>query len=164
MNGWLSFLGWMVAGFVGLELLSYVLHRWIFHGLLWKIHITHHTKQHGPFEWNDLFSVFFTALTIGLLAWGFSDPVGSVAFPVGLGMTTYGVLYFLIHDLITHRRFWPMRAKTAWVDTVRRAHLAHHQSIEKVGREPFGLFLFPYGQFAKPRSKDSVPTVGKDSD
>jgi beta-carotene 3-hydroxylase len=160
---WAIFTGWVVAAFIGMEIFSYVLHRWVFHGILWKIHLTHHTKRHGLFEANDFFSLFFTGLAIVLLAVGVFDPLGSPAFPLGLGMTIYGLLYFVVHDLMTHRRFFPMSAPAGWMDAVRRAHLAHHQSIDKEGREPFGLFLFPYRKYAEPkarRKKTSESTTG----
>lgn len=159
-----TFVGWMLGAFVGMEILSYGLHRWVFHGILWKIHITHHTKRHGLLEANDFFSFFFTGLAIVLLAVGFFDPLGQPAFAIGSGMTLYGLLYFVVHDLMTHRRFFPMSAPAGWFDTVRRAHLAHHQSIDKLGREPFGLFLFPYHQFRAParRRAKANPPVGDD--
>lgn len=147
------FVAWMAAAFVGMELLSYALHRFVFHGILWKVHITHHTKRHGRFETNDLFSAFFTSLAIVLLAVGFFQPLAKPWFALGLGMTLYGMLYFVVHDLMTHRRFFPLSAPKGWFETVRRAHLAHHQSIDKVGQEPFGLFLFPYRAYQEPRRR-----------
>lgn len=153
-----TFLGLVVSAFVGMELLSYALHRWVFHGILWKIHVTHHTKRHGTFEANDAFSFFFTALAIVLLIVGLGDPLYSVAFPVGLGMTLYGLLYFFVHDMVTHKRFRPTSSRVDWIDLVRRAHLRHHQSIAKDGQEPFGLFLFRYGDFREPTKGKACPS------
>jgi beta-carotene 3-hydroxylase len=161
---WLIFVAWALAAFIGMELLSYILHRWVFHGILWKIHITHHTKRHGLFEANDFFSFFFTGLAILLLAIGVFDPFGHPAFAIGTGMTLYGILYFIIHDLMTHRRFWPLSPPVAWIDVIRRAHLAHHQSAEKQGREPFGLFLFPYQKFRMPaRRRNQTKVEGEET-
>jgi beta-carotene 3-hydroxylase len=138
----LQFVGWMFVGFWGLELLSYALHRWVFHGLLWRVHRTHHVARHGPFELNDLFSVFFAFASIGLLIAGLHDPFGSPAFGIGAGFTVYGVLYFLIHDLFTHRRYLPFQSRSPMLRLLKQAHLRHHHSAEKPGQEPFGLFLF----------------------
>lgn len=160
----LTFVGWMTGAFVGMEVLSYVLHRWVFHGPLWKIHESHHVKRHGTFERNDAFSAFFTVVAIVLLIVGLPDPLHSVAFPVGLGMTAYGMLYFLIHDLVTHKRFLPIRAKARWIQVVRRAHLHHHQFSDKPGHEPFGLFLLPYGNYIKPKSERSGGGEGVETD
>ena len=36
------------VAFVAMEVLAYVLHRWVFHGPLWRIHRTHHDPaRHG---------------------------------------------------------------------------------------------------------------------
>ena len=140
------------AGFVGLEVLSYIVHRYVFHGLLWQIHQTHHRpdRRHGPFELNDLFSIGFAALSMALMWLGRVDPVGSIVFPLGLGVAVYGVLYFILHDLYTHRRFWPFKTRSRTAQTIRRAHQRHHQSIDKDGQEPYGLFLFPYRRYTNP--------------
>lgn len=141
----LIFCGWMAGAVVGMELLSYVLHRWIFHGPLWILHASHHRKRTGALERNDAFGVFFAAASIALMLWGLSDPLASVSFPIGLGMTVYGMLYFSVHDMLTHKRFYPWSTQSAWLESVRRAHLRHHQAVGKVGAEPFGLFLFRRG-------------------
>ena len=143
----LQFFGWILAGFWGLELLSYALHRWVFHGMLWRIHRTHHVARHAPFELNDLFSVGFAAATIALLVVGLGDPLRSPAFGIGVGFTLYGALYFLIHDVFTHRRYLSFRSDNALLRRLKRAHLNHHHSSERLGQEPFGLFLFRYRDF-----------------
>ena len=147
----LSFLLLTLAAFAAMEVASYVLHRFLFHGILWRIHQSHHSAdghEHGPFEWNDLFSVGFAALSMGLMWLGHEDPVASSTFPVGLGIAIYGVLYFVLHDLYTHRRFLPFKTKNPAAQAVKRAHGRHHQSLSKPGQEPYGLFLFPpsYGK------------------
>ena len=134
------------AAFAAMEVTSYLVHRFLFHGLLWRVHQTHHRAdghEHGPFEWNDLFSVGFAALSMGLMWIGRADPLASVAFPLGLGIAVYGVLYFVLHDLYTHKRFAPFRTRNPVAQAVKRAHGRHHQSLTKEGQEPYGLFLFP---------------------
>ena len=146
-----SFLLLTLAAFAAMEVASYVLHRFLFHGLLWRIHQSHHRAgghEHGPFELNDLFSVGFAALSMGLMWLGRDAPLASSAFPLGLGIAVYGVLYFVLHDLYTHRRFVPFKTKNPAAQAVKRAHGRHHQSLTKDGQEPYGLFLFPpsYGR------------------
>ena len=144
-----------------MEVASYVLHRFLFHGILWRIHQTHHRAgghEHGSFELNDLFSVGFAALSMYLMWTGRQDPIASSAFPIGLGIAVYGVLYFVLHDLYAHRRFLPFKTKNPAAQAVKRAHGRHHQSLSKEGQEPYGLFLFPprYGRrFTRKRDASS---------
>ncbi len=134
------------AAFAVTEVAAYGLHRFLFHGVLWHVHRTHHDPAHGHghgLEWNDLFSVGFAALSMGLLWAGRAEPLASTAFPLGLGVAVYGVLYFVLHDLYAHGRVAPFRTKNPAAQAVKRAHGRHHRSLTKEGQEPYGLFLFP---------------------
>jgi beta-carotene 3-hydroxylase len=153
----LQFLGWAIVGFWGLEVVSYALHRWVFHGVLWKIHRTHHVSRHSPFELNDLFSISFAAAAIALLIAGLDDPLRSPAFGIGVGFTIYGLLYFLIHDVLTHHRYFTVRSDNRLVQAIKRAHLRHHHSSERGGQEPFGLFLF---RASADRQDHNQPSAG----
>lgn len=134
-------------GFAGMEAFSYVVHRWLFHGVFWKIHETHHLPRKGSFEMNDLFSAGFGLVSVLLIVFAEYPLQESIAFPLGLGIAIYGVLYFIIHDLFTHRRFLPF-ASSNWIFlSIRSAHQTHHQTIEKDGQEPFGLFVYDYRRF-----------------
>ncbi len=154
----LVFIALIVGGFAGTEVAAYLVHRFLFHGLLWRIHRTHHTHQHGPFELNDLFSLAATAGSLWLLWIGRHDPLNSIAWPLGVGVAVYGILYFILHDLYTHRRFLPFKTNSRVAQTIRRAHQRHHQSAEKPGHEPYGLFLFPYTRFSKPFTRRRSPS------
>lgn len=145
--GIIAFLGLIVLGLGSMEIVSYVVHRYLFHGLLWQIHRSHHKPHHGFFEMNDIFSLFFAAISMGLMYWGASDPLASVAFPIGMGIALYGILYFIIHDLFAHKRFVPFKSDSKIMHLIRRAHQNHHQSVQKEGQEPYGLFLFPYDEY-----------------
>lgn len=123
-----------------------MLHRWLFHGLLWRLHRTHHDPAHGHgdgLEGNDLFSLLFAALSMGLFWIGREDPLNSVAFPVGVGIAVYGLLYFVLHDLYAHGRLGRMKLRNGAAQSIKRAHGRHHQSLTRRGQEPYGLFLFP---------------------
>ncbi len=140
---------YIIVGFVGMELLSYVVHRYLFHGLLWNIHRSHHEAHHGIFELNDVFSTIFALAAIVLIILGAGDPLGDPRFGIGAGITVYGILYFIVHDLFTHKRFLPFSSDNRLMRLVRRAHQRHHQTADKIGNEPYGLFLFPYREFGK---------------
>lgn len=134
----------MVGSFAGMEIFSYLAHRFLFHGVLWRVHQTHHQSNNFPFELNDVFSLIFALISVGLMI-----SLHETAFPVGLGIALYGFVYFITHDFFTHRRFLPFKSKNKILLTVRAAHQRHHQTAEKQGIEPFGLFVFDYGKFAE---------------
>ncbi len=143
----MQFLGLVILGFVGLEIFSYIVHRWFFHGILWRIHESHHVATKGMFELNDIFSFVFGGVSVLLLVFAEHPLSESIAFPIGLGIAIYGIFYFIIHDLFTHRRFLPFGSENKTLLTIRAAHQKHHQSADKVGIEPYGLFVFNFGIF-----------------
>lgn len=136
-----------ILGFVSLEIFSYIVHRWLFHGILWRIHESHHVATKGAFELNDVFSVIFGGASVLLLVFAQYPLLESIAFPIGLGIAIYGIFYFIAHDLFTHRRFLPFGSENKLLLTIRAAHQKHHQTAEKKGIEPFGLFVFNFGRF-----------------
>lgn len=131
----------LFLGFWATEIASYFLHRYLFHGQLWFIHKSHHSHREGTFEHNDFFSLFFSSLSIVLIISGFSKLIAPFWGWFGGGIAIYGMLYFVIHDLMTHRRFFPLKPTGFVVMLLSRAHLIHHQSHDKLGQEPYGLFL-----------------------
>ena len=138
----MQFIGLTILGFIGLEIFSYGAHRWLFHGFLWRVHVTHHTPRKDWFELNDIFSLIFGSVSVFFIL-----SQNSVLLPIGLGIVIYGFVYFITHDLFTHRRFLPFKSKNKILLKIRAAHQNHHQSIEKQGLEPFGLFFFNYKKF-----------------
>jgi len=130
------FLG-VVVGFIGIEVASIFIHKYLFHGILWKIHVTHHRKRESVMEWNDIFSLSFAAFSIFFI---FHSSVFWQA--VGWGITLYGALYFYVHDVLTHHRFFAWKCPV-FLRLWRDAHRRHHQRADQEGQGPFGLF-WPY--------------------
>lgn len=129
-----------LVGLVAMEVVSYLVHRFLFHGVLWRVHQTHHRRGKGPWELNDVFSSFFAAVAMGLLAIGRDAPLFT---GLGVGMTVYGLLYFAFHDVLTHRRFglgrgWAARLPR-FVTRLATEHRKHHRSADKLGVPPFGF-------------------------
>jgi beta-carotene 3-hydroxylase len=49
-----------LAAFVAMEAVAWFTHKYIMHGLLWKLHKDHHKKDsYGFFERNDFFFLIF---------------------------------------------------------------------------------------------------------
>ena len=122
-----------------MELLSWAMHKYLFHGPLWFIHKTHHQQKHSWFELNDLFSILFASIALWLM-W-----LGHVAldyrFWIGAGISTYGIIYFIFHDWFIHNRFKSFKTNNKYLLNIRRAHKIHHRSIERDNAEEFGLLV-----------------------
>ncbi|MET4080765.1 beta-carotene 3-hydroxylase [Pedobacter sp. UYP30] len=122
---------------VVMESLSWAMHKFLFHGPLWFIHKTHHRAKHSFFEWNDVFSVFFAALSLYLM---FIDRTAlGYKFFIGVGISVYGIIYFVVHDWFVHQRFKAFKSKNSYLTKVRKAHKIHHKSMEKEHGIAFGL-------------------------
>ena len=132
----------MLTTVLTMELVAYVAHRLLFHGPLWFLHRSHHESRREGLELNDVFGLFFASLPIVLIV-GYTAPE-AIAWtrPIGVGMTLYGAVYFFVHDMYTHRRFWRLDLPMKWLEEMRRAHRHHHSSMIRKGQEPFGFVYF----------------------
>jgi beta-carotene 3-hydroxylase len=130
----------VVITVAGLEAVAYHTHKHIMHGWGWGWHKSHHEHEGGALEKNDLYAVVFTIPSILLiyLGWNFAPSV----LWVGVGCVAYGILYFIVHDALVHRR-WPFRMKPRhpYLKRLVQAHLMHH-AVE--GRERCVSFGFLY--------------------
>jgi beta-carotene 3-hydroxylase len=129
-----------LVAFVAMEFVSYLAHRYVYHGFMWFLHKSHHTPREGLFEWNDLFPVFFASVTIVLMFVGLSSPTGIDLVALSVGITLYGAVYVFIHDLYVHGRMKSLRLKNSYLLRVKKAHMVHHAT----GGEPYGLLLFSF--------------------
>jgi len=128
----------VVVSFVGMEFFSYLVHRFVYHKLMWILHKSHHTRRDGMFELNDLFPLTFATVTIVLMVKGIAEGSGSDLLAASIGIALYGMVYFTIHDLYVHRRAKVVSLKIPWLIKVKKAHALHH----RYGGEPYGLLMF----------------------
>ena len=106
--------------------------------MLWNIHKSHHVPGKGFFEWNDLFSITFGSIAVTLLFLGLEEL--DYRFWMGLGIATYGIVYFILHDVIIHGRMkWLRSSNNRYLKALIRAHKMHHKHLEREGSESFGL-------------------------
>jgi beta-carotene 3-hydroxylase len=139
-----------VATFVMMEGMAWFTHKYVMHGILWKLHQDHHRKDHSSWwERNDLFFVFYAIVSIGFfLLWRYDDVW--MALPIGLGILAYGIAYFTVHDIIIHQRFKIFRnANNRFAKGLRRAHKMHHKHLGKEDGECFGMLWVPFKYFKK---------------
>ncbi|TAE00061.1 MAG: fatty acid hydroxylase [Bacteroidetes bacterium] len=127
-----------IVSFVGTEILAWAIHKYVMHGFLWNIHKTHHEHNEGFFELNDIFSLFFGTISTVLIVLGANN--FDYRFFIGLAVAVYGMLYFVLHDVLIHKRIkFFGRPKTKYLSGIAKAHRAHHKSREKSPSESFGL-------------------------
>ena len=125
-----------------MEGVAFLMHKYLMHGPLWFLHESHHRRDRGRFELNDLFGVFFAVPSIILIYLGTHGT--PLALPIGLGMTAYGAIYFGFHDVIVHRRIrHRLRPKNPYLQRIIKAHHIHHATREKHGAVSFGFIYAP---------------------
>lgn len=138
----------ILTGFAIMEFSGWFIHKYIMHGPLWNIHKTHHEPSKSFFELNDLFSLLFGSIAIVLIFLGVDGL--DYRFWIGVGISLYGVLYFIIHDVLVHRRVkWFERPKNSFLLGIFRAHQAHHSTNKKNDAVSFGLFIVPKKYFKR---------------
>ncbi|MCS7229114.1 MAG: sterol desaturase family protein [Candidatus Kryptonium sp.] len=128
-----------------MEPIVWMIHKYVMHGFLWILHKDHHQKYPKKgLEKNDLFVLFFALVSIAFI---YSGVIGKnqITLGIGIGMTAYGVLYFLMHDVLSHQRIKLFKkVKNPYFLAVVRAHKQHHKNLEKDNAECFGfVYLFP---------------------
>lgn len=140
----LLYTGIILLTVLAMEFVAWFTHKYVMHGLLWSWHEDHHQPHHhkeGFFEKNDLFFLVFAIPSAISYIVGLSTPHFWLLF-VGIGISIYGLIYFLIHDVYIHRRFkWFKHLDNRYSRAILRAHGAHHARQTKEDCESFGLLV-----------------------
>lgn len=141
----LRFLLLWLATVIFMEGFAYVMHRWVMHGPGWFLHKSHHRPRTGRFELNDLYGAIFAIPSIVLIyggtlgGWG-----GNWALPVGVGIATYGAIYFGFHDVIVHKRVGHAYVpRSTYMKRIVQAHRLHHALESKHHGISFGFLVAP---------------------
>lgn len=144
----------LLAAFVSMEAIAWFTHKYIMHGPLWILHKDHHKKESkGWFEHNDFFFLIFALPGITALFIGMQNGYNYL-FWIGLGITIYGLAYFLVHDIFIHRRLriFP-RTDITYLKAIRKAHKVHHKHLQKEDGECFGLLWMPYKYYMEQKNR-----------
>ncbi|MDA9773877.1 sterol desaturase family protein [Saprospiraceae bacterium] len=152
---WLIYALTVLAAYVGMEFMAWFTHKYVMHGFLWKWHEDHHVPHDNFFEKNDrFFLVYAIPSMICYMVGSFYPDLRFLLF-VGIGISLYGLTYFLIHDVYIHRRFkWFKQLDGSYSRAILRAHGAHHSSQDKEKGESFGL-LFIHRKYFKSRKQQN---------
>jgi beta-carotene 3-hydroxylase len=155
MASWLVYTLATLGAYIGMEFMAWFTHKYLMHGMLWSWHADHHLpkhQKHGFFEKNDRFFLVFAIPSAACYM------IGSMVGPfwlffVGVGISLYGLTYFLIHDVYIHQRFKWFKQLDGWYSrAILRAHGAHHAKTTKEDCESFGLLVID-SKFLKGRKK-----------
>jgi beta-carotene 3-hydroxylase len=137
----------MTCAFMFMEFYAWYMHKYVMHGFLWVLHEDHHRYHESWLEKNDIFTLFFSSIAILLIYCGttYAMPFLLVA---GIGVTLYGICYFLFHDVMFHRRikFLKLKPGTRYLRRIINAHATHHQKFYQQQAVAFG-FLFASSRY-----------------
>lgn len=141
-------IGIVLLTFVVMECITWLTHKYIMHGLFWNLHEDHHNKTPHFFEKNDWFFVFFAFISMFFFGMGNFVEGYRFMFYIGIGVTLYGIAYFLVHDVFIHQRFrWFTRTNNIYFRALRKAHKVHHKHMGKHEGECFGMLFVPLRYF-----------------
>lgn len=140
----------IIGAFVFMECVAWFTHKYIMHGLLWRLHKDHHQKDDDHFfEKNDYFFLIFAIPAMILFMIGGSAGLSYLLW-IATGITLYGAAYFLVHDVFIHQRFKLFRnTKNPYLLAIRRAHKMHHKHLDCKEGECFGMLFVPFKYYRK---------------
>lgn len=155
----MSSIGSILIGLVAFGFMEFVAwsnHKYLMHGSLWKWHKDHHRSDSNRakmplnteakhFEKNDRFFIMYATPAIVFMVVGFWQQIPWL-IAAGIGISAYGLIYFILHDIIIHQRLplpFLYKINTKYVRAMRRAHLAHHRPQSKSDFHNYGLLVFP---------------------
>jgi beta-carotene 3-hydroxylase len=130
-----------LAAFLLMEGVAWLAHRYVMHGWGWGWHRSHHEPRRGPLETNDGFSAIGAGLS--LLLFGLAATLGwPWLHAVAVGISVYGVVYWLVHDGLVHQR-WPFRwtPRSGYLHRLVMAHRLHHAVRTREGALSFGFLI-----------------------
>ncbi len=153
---WFLFIGIILGTFLTMEGVTWLTHRFVMHGFLWYLHRDHHQKSSGFFEKNDAFFLIFAIPSWLCIMLGLQHSNYWVA-AMGFGIAAYGLAYFIVHEVIIHKRFkWFTRSNNLYVRTIRWAHKMHHKNFGKKDGESFGMLLVAKKYWDKVRKANKM--------
>lgn len=130
-----------LATFCIMEGITWLTHRFVMHGFLWYLHEDHHQKGSGFFEKNDAFFFIFAIPSWLCIMLGSMSRAYWVV-SIGVGITLYGVAYFVVHEIIIHQRFKLFtRSNNRYIKAIRWGHKMHHKHLDKQEGESFGMLI-----------------------
>lgn len=153
-------LAWIIVSFLFMEFAAWFTHKYVMHGFLWSWHADHHDPvqlKKGFWEKNDrFFLVFAIPSALCYLLGSFNQDLRFLLF-IGIGISIYGLCYFLVHDVYIHRRFkWFNQLDNYYSRAILKAHGAHHSKKTKEDGESFGMLWVHPKYYTTQKSQEKV--------
>ena len=150
----------VIASFVAMELIAWFTHKYVMHGILWSWHADHHDPakhKKGFWEKNDRFFLVFAIPSAFFYLAGSLYPEWRLLLFVGIGISIYGLCYFLVHDVYIHRRFhWFRQLSGRYSKAILKAHGANHAKKTKEDGESFGMLIVHPKYFRKKKPAETL--------
>ncbi len=140
----------IILAFLFMEFVAWSNHKYVMHGFLWSLHMDHHFTDIASkpvLQKNDFFFIIYATPAIILIISGLmvSNPY---LLAIGAGITLYGFTYFMIHDVIIHKRLPLFRnSSNMYIKAIINAHNAHHRPKNETDFKNYGLLIFPKRYF-----------------
>ncbi len=137
-------LGLALLTVAAMEAFAYAAHRWLMHGPMWFWHASHHASRTGHFERNDRFALVFGLASCLPIFMGTQLRLGTAWTWGGVGIIVYGMIYFLFHDVLVHRRVaHHIVPRSRYLRRIVQAHRLHHAVGTRDGTVSFGFLYAP---------------------
>ena len=152
--GWLNWTVICTFTFILMELAAFLLHKYVMHGFLWSLHQDHHIRNKDrKWEKNDFFAFVFAIPSFCFILMDSLRGIPALG-AVGFGIMAYGLAYFLVHEVIIHRRIVLFPRPTSWyLEALNAAHKVHHANQDKQNSYSLGMLIVPLKYFRKARFK-----------
>lgn len=136
-----------LATFGIMEFMAWSTHRFVMHGFMWYFHEDHHVPNQKIFERNDVFFLIYAIPSWLCIMLGMMN-ASIISVSIGFGILLYGIAYFLVHDVLIHRRFkWFDNTDNWYFRALRKAHKVHHKNQGKEEGQCFGMLWVPVRYF-----------------
>jgi beta-carotene 3-hydroxylase len=154
---WLINIAVLIATFIVMEFVAWFTHKYVMHGFLWVLHEDHHVQTKGFFQKNDAFFLIFAVPSWLFIMTGAMNGF-DIRIWIGFGVLLYGIAYFLVHEVLIHKRLKKLRkflfgnVESSFLKGLVKAHHAHHAILTKEDGVSFGMLIVNPRYFPKKQS------------
>ena len=135
---WLSH---FLFAFLSMEFMAWAAHRYLMHGFLWCLHEDHHVVRKDQIgQKNDFFALFFAIPSVCAIYYGVTYSISFLSAQ-GFGIAFYGLAYFVVHEVIIHRRWRLFNMSGSYIDSIKESHRKHHMVRHREGARNFGMLI-----------------------